>query len=61
MIVVVDTTVWIDFFAANGTIFDRHFTELIEGDAPIALVDIVYCEPLWRGLVAPYSTVRSMS
>ena len=46
MIVVVDTTVWIDFFDAKGTIFDRHLTELIENDAPIVLVDIIYCEVL---------------
>ena len=39
MIVVVDTTVWIDFFVARGTIFDRHLAELIESDAPIVLVD----------------------
>ncbi len=44
--IVVDTTVWIDFFEASGTTFDRHLTELLEGDAPIALVDIVYCEIL---------------
>ncbi len=44
--IVVDTTVWIDFLAARGTAFDRHLTELLENDAPIALVDIVYCEIL---------------
>lgn len=44
--IVVDTTVWIDFLEARGTAFDRHLTELVEGDAPIALVDIVYCEVL---------------
>ena len=44
--IVVDTTVWIDFFAAKGTIFDRHLAELIEADAPIVLVDIIYCEVL---------------
>ena len=45
-VVVVDTTVWIDFLEARGTAFDRHLTELVETDAPIALVDIVYCEVL---------------
>jgi predicted nucleic acid-binding protein len=45
-VIVVDTTVWIDFLAARGTVFDRHLAELLEADAPIALVDIVYCEIL---------------
>jgi predicted nucleic acid-binding protein len=45
-VIVVDTTVWIDFLEARGTEFDRHLTELLETDAPIALVDIVYCEIL---------------
>lgn len=44
--IVVDTTVWIDFLAARGTAFDRHLVELLEADAPVALVDIVYCEIL---------------
>ena len=44
--IVVDTTVWIDFLEARGTEFDRHLTELLENDAPIALVDIMYCEVL---------------
>jgi predicted nucleic acid-binding protein len=45
-VIVVDTTIWIDFLVARGTTFDRHLTELLELDAPIALVDIVYCEVL---------------
>jgi predicted nucleic acid-binding protein len=45
-VIVVDTTVWIDFLGARGTTFDRHLTELLERDALIALVDIVYCEVL---------------
>ena len=44
--IVVDTTVWVDFLGARGTAFDRHLTELLENDAPIALVDIVYGEIL---------------
>ena len=44
--IVVDTTVWIVFLAARGTAFDRHLAELLDADAPIALVDIVYCEIL---------------
>ena len=47
--IVVDSSVWIDFFAARGTGFDRHLTALVEDDAPIALVDIVYAEVL-RGI-----------
>lgn len=44
--IIVDTTVWIDFLEARGTAFDRHLTELLQSDVPIALVDIVYCEIL---------------
>ena len=44
--IVVDTTVRIDFLEARDTAFDRHLRELVENDAPIALVDIVYCEVL---------------
>ena len=44
--IVVDTTVWIDFLEARGTPFNRHLTELIEEQAPISLVDIVYTEVL---------------
>ena len=44
--IVVDTTVWIDFLEARGTAFDRHLAELVENDAPIGLVDVVYCEVL---------------
>jgi predicted nucleic acid-binding protein len=45
-LIVVDTTVWIDFLEARDTEFDRHLAELVEADAPIALVDIIYCEVL---------------
>lgn len=44
--IVVDTTVWIDFLEARGSAYDRHLTELLESDAPVALVDIVYGEIL---------------
>ncbi len=44
--IVVDTTVWIDFLEGKGTIFHRHLARLIEGDAPLALTDIVYGEVL---------------
>jgi predicted nucleic acid-binding protein len=45
-LIVVDTTIWIDFLEARGTESDRHLTDLLDTDAPIALVDIVYCEIL---------------
>ena len=44
--IVVDTTVWIDFLEARGTAFDRNLTRLIEQDAPILLVDLIYTELL---------------
>ena len=44
--IVVDTTVWIDFLEAKGTPFDREVERLIEADAPVALTDIIYCEVL---------------
>ena len=44
--IIVDTTVWIDFFEAKGTRFDHHLAELLESNEPVALVDIVYCEVL---------------
>jgi predicted nucleic acid-binding protein len=45
-LIVVDTTVWIDFLEARGTSFHRHLADLVRADAPIALVDIVYGEVL---------------
>jgi predicted nucleic acid-binding protein len=45
-VIVVDTTVWIDFLEGKGSAFDRHLSALLEMDAPIALVDIVYAEVL---------------
>lgn len=44
--IVVDTTVWIDFFRANESKFDLHLGELISADAPIALTDLIYGEVL---------------
>ena len=44
--IVVETTVWIDLPAARDTPFDRHLTELVESDVPLALVDVVYGEVL---------------
>ncbi len=44
--IVVDTTVWIDFLEGRGTPFDLHLTKLIEQGEPLALTDIIYCEVL---------------
>lgn len=44
--IVVDTSVWIDFLESRETPFDLHLKELIEGEAPLALTDIIYCEVL---------------
>jgi predicted nucleic acid-binding protein len=45
-VIVVDTTVWVDFLRGRGTRFDAHLAELIEAEAPIALTDIIYAEVL---------------
>jgi predicted nucleic acid-binding protein len=45
-VIVVDTTVWIDFFGAKGTAFDLHLTRLIEQGESLGLTDLVYCEVL---------------
>lgn len=44
--IVVDTTVWIDFLECRETPFDLHLKELIEGEELLALTDIIYCEVL---------------
>ena len=44
--IVVDTTVWIDFLGGRDTPFDRHLTTLIEQGAGLALTDLIYCEIL---------------
>lgn len=44
--IVVDTTVWIDFLEARGTPFDLHVKGLIEKEGSLALTDIIYCEVL---------------
>lgn len=44
--IVVDTTVWIDFFRANETPAVATLTALIEDDAGIALTDVVLTEIL---------------
>ncbi|MGH7165866.1 MAG: type II toxin-antitoxin system VapC family toxin [Nitrospiraceae bacterium] len=44
--IVVDSTVWIDFLEARETSFDLHLKQLIADDAPVALTDVIYCEVL---------------
>ncbi|MBI2996902.1 MAG: PIN domain nuclease [Deltaproteobacteria bacterium] len=44
--IVVDTTVWIDFLEARRTPFDLHLMELIERGESVALTDLIYCEVL---------------
>ena len=44
--IVVDTSVWIEFFQGTGSSFDQHLAELIRADAPIALTEVIYCEML---------------
>ncbi len=48
--IVVDTTIWIDFLEARGTPYHLHLRELIREDAPLALTDLIYCEVL-QGIV----------
>ncbi|HKA32676.1 MAG TPA: PIN domain nuclease [Candidatus Binatia bacterium] len=44
--IVVDTTVWIDFLEARATVFDIHLANLIQSGESLALTDIIYCEIL---------------
>ena len=44
--IVVDTTVWIDFLEARKTPFDLHLRDLIERGEALALTDLIYCEVL---------------
>jgi len=68
-VIVVDTTVWIDFFGAKGTPFDLHLTRLIEQGESLGLTDLVYCEVLQgirdemdfvrlRGILQSYPILR---
>jgi predicted nucleic acid-binding protein len=45
-VIVIDTTVWIDFLEARGTPSDLHLKELIEQGESLALTDLIYCEVL---------------
>lgn len=44
--IVVDTTVWIDFFHGAGTPEDRHLQQLITAGRSLALTDLIFCEIL---------------
>ncbi len=44
--IVVDTTVWIDFFNGAGTPEDRHLQQLIAAGQSLALTDLIFCEIL---------------
>ena len=59
--IVVDTSVWIEFFKGTGSSFDRHLTKLIRVDAPIALTEVIYCEVL-QGIrdVSVHARVREI-
>jgi predicted nucleic acid-binding protein len=45
-LIIVDTTVWIDFLESRKTAIDFHLKELIEREEALGLTDIVYCEVL---------------
>jgi predicted nucleic acid-binding protein len=45
-VIVVDTTVWIDFFNGAGTPEDRHLQQLITAGRSLALTDLIFCEIL---------------
>jgi predicted nucleic acid-binding protein len=68
-VIIVDTTVWIDFFGAKKTPFDLHLTHLIEQGESLGLTDLVYCEVLQgirdepnflrvRGILQSYPILR---
>jgi hypothetical protein len=45
-VIVVDTTVWIDFFNGAGTPEDHHLQQLITAGRSLALTDLIFCEIL---------------
>jgi predicted nucleic acid-binding protein len=63
-VIVVDTTVWIDFLGAKRTSFGLHLADLIGRGESLALTDLIYCEVLpgirdGKDLVRVRSTLRS--
>jgi predicted nucleic acid-binding protein len=59
-VIVIDTTVWIDFLEARGTPFDSHLKELIEQGESLALTDLIYCEVL-QGILEESNFRRTRS
>jgi len=68
-VIVVDTTIWIDFLEARGTPFDLHLSHLVERGEALALTDLIYCEILQgilderkfrivRGILRSYPILR---
>jgi predicted nucleic acid-binding protein len=68
-VIVVDTTVWIDFLNGAGTPEDRHLQQLITAGRSLALTDLIFCEILQgiredaafeqtRGLLLLYPILR---
>jgi predicted nucleic acid-binding protein len=45
-VIVVDTTVWIDFFNGAGTLEDQHLQQLITAGRSVAHTDLIFCEIL---------------
>jgi len=45
-VIVVDTSVWIEFLGKRETPCDLHLKKLVENGASLALTDIIYCEIL---------------
>jgi predicted nucleic acid-binding protein len=67
--IVVDTTVWIDFFNGAGTPEDLHLQRLIATEQSLALTDVIFCEILQgiredaafehiRGILLAYPILR---
>ena len=59
--IVVDTTVWIDFLEARNTQYDRKLKALIEDGTSVGLTDLIYGEIL-QGIRddAKFSQIREM-
>lgn len=59
--IVVDTTVWIDFFHGVETPEDFHLQQLIAGGRSLALTDLIFCEIL-QGIrrEAEYERIRRL-
>ncbi len=59
--IIVDTSVWIEFLEGRGSSYDRHLAELIRADAPIGLTEVIYWEVL-QGIRddAVYAKVREI-